>query len=68
MARYVIIGGDAAGLSAATQIRRLNQEATIVVFEKEDIISYAKCGLPYYIGESFLVWRWPRHWRIKGVM
>jgi NADPH-dependent 2,4-dienoyl-CoA reductase/sulfur reductase-like enzyme len=50
MARYVIIGGDAAGLSAATQIRRLKPQASIVVFEKEDIISYAKCGLPYYIG------------------
>ncbi|GED15809.1 FAD-dependent oxidoreductase [Aneurinibacillus migulanus] len=50
MTRHVIIGGDAAGLSAATQIRRLDSEADIIVFEKEDIISYAKCGLPYYIG------------------
>lgn len=48
--RHIIIGGDAAGLSAATQIRRLDPEADISVFEKEDIISYAKCGLPYYIG------------------
>jgi NADPH-dependent 2,4-dienoyl-CoA reductase/sulfur reductase-like enzyme len=49
--RHVIIGGDAAGLSAATQIRSLDSKAEIIVFEKENIISYAKCGLPYYIGE-----------------
>ncbi|MFT9850555.1 FAD-dependent oxidoreductase [Aneurinibacillus sp. REN35] len=50
MTRHIIIGGDAAGLSAATQIRRLDPEAEIIVFEKDNIISYAKCGLPYYIG------------------
>lgn len=47
--KYVIIGGDAAGMSAATQIRRLNPEAEIVVYEKTDILSYAQCGLPYYV-------------------
>ncbi|TCS82486.1 CoA-disulfide reductase [Tepidibacillus fermentans] len=49
MSKYVIIGGDAAGMSAATQIRRLQPDAEIVVFEKGEILSYAQCGLPYYI-------------------
>lgn len=48
--RYAIIGGDAAGMSAATQIRRLDPEAEIEVFEKGSTLSYAQCGLPYYIG------------------
>ncbi len=47
--KFVIIGGDAAGMSAATQIRRLQADAEIVVYEKTDIISYAQCGLPYYV-------------------
>jgi len=47
--KYVIIGGDAAGMSAATQIRRLNKEAEIVVYEKGETLSYAQCGLPYYV-------------------
>jgi len=45
----VIIGGDAAGMSAATQIRRLQPDAEIIVFEKGEILSYAQCGLPYYV-------------------
>ncbi|MBT9281905.1 MAG: CoA-disulfide reductase [Hydrogenibacillus schlegelii] len=48
--RYVIIGGDAAGMSAASQIRRLDPDATIDVFERDNVVSYAQCGLPYYIG------------------
>lgn len=47
--KYVIIGGDAAGMSAATQIRRLNPDSEVVVFEKGKILSYAQCGLPYYV-------------------
>lgn len=47
--KYIIIGGDAAGMSAATQIRRLNPDAEIVVYEKGEILSYAQCGLPYYV-------------------
>ncbi len=47
--KYVIIGGDAAGMSAATQIRRLKPESEVVVFEKGKILSYAQCGLPYYV-------------------
>lgn len=48
--RYVIVGGDAAGMSAASQIRRQDSEGEILVFEKEGVISYAQCGLPYWVG------------------
>ena len=49
--RYIIIGGVAGGASAAARLRRLNEKATIILFEKGDFISYANCGLPYYIGD-----------------
>lgn len=45
----VIIGGVAAGMSAASKIRRLNKEAQIDVFTQENHISYAACGIPYYL-------------------
>lgn len=48
--RILIIGGVAGGASAATRIRRLSEEAEIIIFEKGDNISFANCGLPYYIG------------------
>ncbi|OAH52841.1 NADH dehydrogenase [Domibacillus aminovorans] len=48
--RYVIIGGDAAGMSAAMQIVRNDQQAEITVLEKGPIYSYGQCGLPYVIG------------------
>jgi CoA-disulfide reductase len=48
--RILIIGGVAGGASAATRIRRLSEEAEIVIFEKGEYISFANCGLPYYIG------------------
>jgi NADPH-dependent 2,4-dienoyl-CoA reductase/sulfur reductase-like enzyme/rhodanese-related sulfurtransferase len=47
--RIVIIGGVAGGMSAATRARRMNEEASIVVLEKGGFISYASCGLPYYL-------------------
>ncbi len=48
--KVVIIGGVAGGATAAARIRRLDENADIVVFEKTGYISYANCGLPYYIG------------------
>ena len=48
--KYAIIGGVAGGASTAARLRRLDEEAEIVLFEKGDFISYANCGLPYYIG------------------
>lgn len=50
MNRYIIVGGVAGGMSAATRLRRLNNDAEIVVLEKSGFVSYANCGLPYYIG------------------
>ena len=47
--RYLIIGGVAAGASAAARLRRLDESAEIIVFEKTGYISYANCGLPYYV-------------------
>ena len=48
--KYVIIGAVAGGASTAARLRRLDEHAEIVIFEKGDYISYANCGLPYYIG------------------
>lgn len=47
--RIVIIGGVAAGMSAATRARRMNEHASITVLEKGGFISFANCGLPYYL-------------------
>lgn len=46
----VVIGGGAGGATAAARIRRLDENARIVIFERSRYISYANCGLPYYIG------------------
>lgn len=48
--KVVIIGGVAGGASAAARLRRLNEQADIVMLEKGEYISFANCGLPYYIG------------------
>lgn len=48
--KYVIVGGVAGGATTAARLRRLDEQCEIVVFEKGDYISYANCGLPYYIG------------------
>lgn len=48
--KVVIVGGVAGGATAATRLRRLNEHAQITVFERSGYISYANCGLPYYIG------------------
>lgn len=48
--RIVIIGGVAGGMSAATRLRRLSADAEIVVLERSGHVSYANCGLPYYVG------------------
>lgn len=50
MKKYIIIGGVAGGASAAARLRRLDEHAEIILFEKGEYISYANCGLPYYIG------------------
>lgn len=50
--KIVIVGGVAGGASAATRLRRLDEHCEIVMFERGEYISYANCGLPYYIGET----------------
>lgn len=49
--KVVIVGGVAGGATAAARIRRLDEQAEIVVFERTGYMSYANCGLPYYIGD-----------------
>ena len=50
MKRIVIIGGVAGGMSAATRSRRLDPDASIIVLERSSYVSYANCGLPYFVG------------------
>ncbi len=50
MMKYIIVGGVAGGASVAARLRRLDEKAEIILFEKGEYISYANCGLPYYLG------------------
>ncbi len=50
--KIIIVGGVAGGASAATRARRLNESAEIILFEKDNDVSFANCGLPYHIGEE----------------
>ncbi|SFE14316.1 NADPH-dependent 2,4-dienoyl-CoA reductase, sulfur reductase [Paenibacillus catalpae] len=50
--KVIIVGGVAGGASAAARLRRLDEQAHIMMFERNDYISFANCGLPYYIGGS----------------
>ncbi|WP_163191965.1 FAD-dependent oxidoreductase [Clostridium thermarum] len=50
--KILIVGGVAGGASTAARIRRLDEEAEIIMFERGEFISFANCGLPYYIGET----------------
>jgi NADPH-dependent 2,4-dienoyl-CoA reductase/sulfur reductase-like enzyme len=48
--RVVIVGGVAGGMAAATRLRRLDAEADITVLERSGHVSFANCGLPYFVG------------------
>lgn len=50
--KILIVGGVAGGASAAARLRRLDESAEIIMFERDEHISFANCGLPYYIGET----------------
>lgn len=50
--RVIIVGGVAGGASVATRLRRLNEAAEIVIYEAGPYISFANCGLPYYVGQK----------------
>ena len=50
--KIIVIGGVAAGASAAAKARRNNENLEIVIYEKGPYVSFANCGLPYYIGRD----------------
>lgn len=50
--KVLIVGGVAGGASTAARLRRLDENAEIIIFERDEYISFANCGLPYYIGET----------------
>ncbi len=52
--KILIVGGVAGGASAAARLRRLDEDAQIIMFERDAYISFANCGLPYYIGGSIV--------------
>ena len=51
--RVIIIGGVAAGMSAAAKLKRIKPDYEVVVYEKTDIVSFGACGLPYFVGGFF---------------
>lgn len=53
MITYVVLGGNAAGMSFAAKMRRNEPENKIIVIEKRDYVSFGGCGLPYYVGDNF---------------
>jgi NADPH-dependent 2,4-dienoyl-CoA reductase/sulfur reductase-like enzyme len=70
--RLVVIGGCAAGMSAASKARRLNPDLEIVVYEKTGFVSYGSCGLPYYVSglvedHNKLVVRTPAQFAKRGI-
>ncbi len=54
--KVLVIGGNAAGMSAASQLRRMKKETEIIVFEKGTHVSYSSCGIPYYVGNLVDNW------------
>ncbi len=64
--KVIIVGGVAGGASCAARLRRLNEKADIIMVERGPYVSYANCGLPYYVGGVIRVSRacW---WRMKKI-
>ena len=70
--KVIIIGGVAAGMSAAAKFKRLSPSDEVVVYEKGDIVSFGACGLPYYVGGFFedaneMIARTPEKFRESGI-
>ena len=70
--KFIIVGGIAAGMSAAAKLRRLEKEAEITVYEKQSYVSFGACGLPYYVGGFFdnheqMLVRTPEAFRASGI-
>src|SRR3954463_9107023 len=71
--RLAVVGGDAAGMGAATQAHRLDPRLEIVAFEKSDYTSYSACGIPYVVGGEVagldeLIVRTPQEHRDKSLI
>ncbi|MCD6552379.1 MAG: FAD-dependent oxidoreductase, partial [Anaerolineae bacterium] len=70
--RLIVIGGVAAGMSAASKARRVNRDLDVVVYEKSGFVSYGSCGLPYYVAgvvhdHSDLIARTPVEFASRGI-
>lgn len=70
--RIVIIGGVAAGMSAAAKAKRMAKNSEVIVYEKGSVVSFGACGLPYYVGDFFdnpkgMIARTPEQFRKSGV-
>ena len=70
--KVIIIGGIAAGMSAAAKFKRLSPNDDVIVYEKGDIVSFGACGLPYYVGGFFndsneMIVRTPEAFRESGI-
>ncbi|MGL5750843.1 MAG: CoA-disulfide reductase [Paraclostridium sp.] len=70
--RVIIIGGVAAGMSAAAKLKRMQPDYEVVVYEKTDVVSFGACGLPYFVGGFFddpnnLIARAPEKFRESGI-
>src|SRR5919206_2507003 len=70
--RLVVVGGDAAGMSAASQAKKRRPDLEVVAFERGRATSYSACGIPYWIGgavesEAALVARTPDEHRANGI-
>ena len=70
--KVIIIGGVAAGMSAAAKLKRMAPSDEVIVYEKGDIVSFGACGLPYYVGgffedENEMIARTPEEFRKSGI-
>lgn len=70
--RIIIVGGVAAGMSAAAKLKRLKPDYDVVVYEKTDIVSFGACGLPYFVGDFFnnpmeMIARAPEKFKESGI-
>lgn len=71
--KIIIIGGVAAGMSAAAKAKRLNPELEITVYERTNVVSWGACGLPYYVGdfysdENLMIAREPKQFEKDGIV